>query len=440
MQGATILSITTFGSYLTGLLRDRIFTRTFGASRELDIYNAAFVVPDLLLTIMVSSVLSAAFIPLFSSLTSEGKNEEANRLANTVLHSAVGVVLIGGGLAAMFMPFISEHIAPGFTGEEQHTLASLSRFLLISPVLIALSSSFGAMLVSFKRFFPYGISAMCYNLGIIAGTFTVPWLGIRGVVFGTLVGAFFHMLPRLIAIRKTSFRYSPSWQWRDKNFWKVVKLALPKMVGHPVEQLHFLAYTRIASLVSAGSIFMVNISRNFQSVPVSVFGISLSVAAFPFLSESAGKGDRIEFLKHFWKTLRSILIFTIPAALGFFFLSELPIRYFLGGGKFTDEHVIRTANVLSIFAFSIPTESLRHLLARSFYALKNTLTPVIISLCGLSISVSFASLHWEDLGITAIPYGFFLGGIIEIALLGVFLRRKIQRSFARVEAPISLPR
>lgn len=428
LEGAAVLSITTFLSYVIGLLRDRIFARTFGAGRELDLYNTSFIIPDLLLNILIASALSAAFIPVFTSLLTQNEKEKSNELANTILHSAVFAILIFGGLTAIFMPGLAKLIAPGFTEAERATLTSLSRLMLISPMLMAISSSFGAMLVSYKRFLPYGLSPILYNCGIIAGTLTAPWFGVYGLVLGTLFGAALHILPRLFSILRSPFQYHFKINLRDQNFLKVLKLMIPKMIGHPVEQLNFLVFTRIATTLTAGSVTAVSFARNFQSVPVSLFGIAFATAIFPILSQCAAKGDRKGFMKNFWKAFRDILLLTIPSAIGFYLLSDLPIRIFLGGGRFSDENIIRTAMVLSAFAFSIPTESMIHLLARSFYALKNTIIPVLLSLGGFTIAVSFAYLQSKDIGIIAIPYGFFLGSFFEMCFLSLILSFKIKKS------------
>lgn len=426
-EGAAVLSILTFFSYVTGLLRDRIFAQTFGAGRELDLYNASFIIPDLLLTILVTSALSAAFIPIFTSLFAKGERDKAFELANSVLHSAFFAILLIGGIAAIFMPNLAGLIAPGFTETERETLISLSRLMLISPLIMAISSGLGAMLVSFKSFLAYGFSPILYNCGIIAGTFTIPWLGIYGLAAGTIFGALLHLLPRFFGISASPFRYKFfAIKWRDANFIQMIKLMLPKIIGHPVEQLTFLGFTRAATLLAAGSVAAVSFARNFQSVPVSLFGIAFSVAIFPILAECAGKGDRENYLKNFWKALKNILIFTIPSAIGLYLLSDLPIRIFLAGGKFSDENIMRTASVLAVFAFSIPTESLKHLLARSFYALKNTIIPVLISVLGLTISVSFAFYKSKTVGILAIPYGFFLGSFSEVVCMGFILYYKIR--------------
>lgn len=427
--GAIILTVTTFLSYIIGLLRDRFFARTFGAGRELDLYNASFIIPDLIFNILIAGALSAAFVPVFTNLLATGQKQQSDELSSTTINAAVILICIIGTLAAIFMPHLAKFIAPGFSEHEHMTLINLSRLMLISPILMTVSNALGSMLISYKNFLPYGISPIFYNLGIIGGTFLVPYIGIYGLVAGTLSGAVLHLLPRLFSILCSPFRYSFLLKIRNQDFIKIVKLAIPKMIGQPVEQLNFLAFTRIASLLAAGSVTAVSFARNFQSVPVSLFGIAFSVAIFPSLAQYAAKSDRENFLKSFWKVARDILIFTIPSALALYLLSDLPIRFFLGGGKFSDENILRTASVLSIFALSIPTESLVHLLARSFYALKNTIIPVALSIIGLIISIAFSYYKSKTIGIAAIPYGFFLGSATEVVLLMILLRGKINSKF-----------
>ena len=149
---ARILSITTLFSYVTGLLRDRIFAQTFGAGRELDIYNTSFIIPDILFYILIAGAFSAAFIPVFTGLLAENKREEANELANTTLNSAVVAILVFGAVAALFMPALARFVAPGFSDSERETLITLSRFMMISPIIMTVSSAFGAMLIGRKTF------------------------------------------------------------------------------------------------------------------------------------------------------------------------------------------------------------------------------------------------------------------------------------------------
>lgn len=424
---AGILSITTMLSYITGLLRDRTFAHTFGAGRELDIYNTAFIAPDLLLNIFVASALSPVFTPLLSGLRAQKKDETASVFASTVTVSATVTITTLAAVLAIFMPWVARFIAPGFTPAEQLQLVQMSRIMLISPVIMAISNSFGSVLVTSKTFLWYGISPVVYNLGLIGGTFLVPTFGLAGLAIGVIFGAACHLGSRVVGIAQGGFTFARKITISMSEFKELLRLMVPKMLGHPVEQLKFFGFNRIATALAAGSVTAISFSRNFESVPVSVFGIAFAVSAFPLLAEAASLHDRDSFKKHLGEGVKNILIFTIPSALFFIVTGELPIKILLGGGKFVGEGVTQTARALAIFALAIPTESLIHLFARSFYAMKNTKIPVIMSVTGLIVSVGIAHLSVESLGIIAIPFGFLSGTIIESSLLGALLYRRLQK-------------
>ncbi len=421
---AGILSVTTLLSYITGLLRDRTFAHTFGAGTELDIYNTAFIVPDLLLNIFVASALSPIFTPLLSGLRAQEKHETASHFATTVTVAATCTISFLALIVGIFMPSISQFIAPGFSPDARVQLITMSRIILISPVLMALSNSFGSILISSKQFLWYGISPVVYNLGLICGSFLVPKMGLSGLAVGVIFGALLHAGSRAIGVLRSGFVFGKTVNIRMAEFTQLLKLMGPKMLGHPVEQLKFFGFNRIATALTAGSITAISFSRNFQSVPVALFGISFAVSAFPLLAEAAALKDRETFKLHIKKTALSILAFTIPSTLFLLIAGELPIKILLGGGKFVGESITRTATALAFFSLSIPTESLIHLFARSFYALKNTTIPVIMSITGLTISVTIAHLLAPSYGLVAIPIGFFAGTLVESTLLGVLLYRR----------------
>lgn len=436
MRGAAVLSITSFASYILGLIRDRLFAQTFGASADLDTYNAAFIVPDLLLNILVAGALQAAFLPLFSSVFSKKGKEAAQEFASSVLNIALLIVLIAGTIATIFFPYLSSFIAPGFSSEQKDTLINISRLLLLSPIIFAASNTLGTLLISQKRYLAYGLSPVSYNLGIIAGTLflTSVW-GIYGVVCGTIGGALLHLSVRIIGFHRISFHLRPMIRLRIPEMKQLFFLMLPKMVGHPAEQLSFLAFTNIASTLAAGSISILSFARNFMSVPVSLFGIAFATAAFPLFSEAALLDSLETFKSYFRDSLKKILWFTVPSALFFLFFGYYVVKILLGGGAFDEQAIRLTASVLGIFAFSIPLESISHLLARAFYALRNTLLPVVFSLIGLGLAVVVASLLANSLAILALPFGFLVGSLGKVALLSIFLPKVMARQRASLSRP-----
>ena len=420
-EGAALLSVLIFGSYLLGLVRDRTFARTFGAGIELDSYNAAFVLPELLLDVLVEAGLAAPFIPIFLRLRSQGDGREGDQFARTILTGAVTVM----GVAAIILFVAAEattgFIAPGFQGEQRDLYVSLFRVMLVTPILFAASLTLGQVLLAEQRFFWYGLAPLLYNAGIILGTVAFSGLGIFGPAIGAVIGAVLHLASRFIGLRNSRFRIGFGASFRTSSVREFVRLMLPKMVSHPVEPITFLFFTSVATTLAAGSVTAISFARNFQSVPVSVIGVAFALAAFPALSIAHATDDRRGFLRLLRTNLISIALITTGAAIVLAVFGELAIRILFGGGAFDAADVVLTASVLAAFAISIPFESLTHLLSRAIYATRNTLLQVLASLAALGITVIAVQLLLAPLGILAIPFGFSIGQAAKVGLLALAL-------------------
>ena len=202
---------------------------------------------------------------------------------------------------------------------------------------------------------------------------------------------------------------------------------LPKMFGHPVELAMFWGFTIVASALGAGSVAIMSFARNFQSVPVSLIGITFSTTAFPVMAKAIADHSQEEFNKTLRNSFWLILGGSVLAALITFLIREPLVRIVLGGGAFSEAAVARTALTLGLFTLSMPTESLVHLLARAFYATKNTAVPVIMSILGLIISVSGGYLLAPSIGILSIPLSFFIASFTELILLIILLPHRLRK-------------
>jgi putative peptidoglycan lipid II flippase len=427
-EGAALLSVLIFGSYVMGLVRDRIFARTFGAGSELDAYNAAFVLPELLLDVLVEAGLAAPFIPIFLQLRTAGDRGEGDRFARTILTGAVTIM----GVAALVMFVFAEQstalIAPGFDDEQRALYVDLFRVMLVTPILFAASLTLGQILLAEQRFFWYGIAPLLYNGGIILGTIAFSdRFGIFGPAFGAVVGAVLHLASRFPGLRGSTFRIGPGSALRMPAVREFVRLMLPKMVSHPVEPMTFLFFTSVATTLAAGSVSSISFARNFQSVPVSLIGVAFALAVFPALSRAHAEGDRPGFLRLVRTNLASITGLTVAAALGLALVGGLAIRVLLGGGAFDAEDVALTSSVLAAFAISVPFESVSHLLSRAIYATRHTLLQVLASLAGLVVTIVATQFMVGGLGILAIPVGFAVGQAAKVALLGLALAVRLRR-------------
>ena len=426
-RGALLLSALTFGSYAMGLVRDRIFARTYGAGPELDAYNAALVIPELTLDVLVIAGLASAFVPVFSR-TDRGDPEAARDFASTTLTTAVLLMAIADAILFVIAPLTVSIVAPGFDEAQQAEYTAIFRTTCVTALVFAASFALGEMLVARQRFLAYGLAPLLYNAGIAGGAFLLAGsLGIYGAAVGTVVGALLHLAVRAWGVRRTDLRLRPRLAYRAPAFLEFVRLSLPKMISQPIEPLTFLTFTAIASTLAAGSVSALSFARNFQSVPVSLIGIAFSVAAFPVLSAAVAADDRPGYVRLLRTNLAVIAIVTTGAAIALYLVSGLVIDLFLGGEAFDEEDVRRTSLVLGLFAISVPLESLTHLLARAVYATHNTVLPVLASIAGLLATVGLAATLAPEHGIAALPLAFAVGQGLKVAALGAAVLLRVRR-------------
>jgi putative peptidoglycan lipid II flippase len=426
-RGAILLSALTFGSYLMGLVRDRILTRTFGAGEELDAFNAAFVIPELSLGIVVASGVAAPFVPIFTGLRRE-QEPEAQAFGQTILTLAVLAMAIVSALLFVFAPLTVPIVASGFGPEQQELYIELFRVMTLTPIIFAASMVLGEVLIADRRFLFYGLAPIMYNAGLAFGALVLsPEFGIFGPAIGAVIGALLHLAIRVVGIRGTGFHIRPRLSFATAGLRDFFRLMLPKTASSPIEPLTFLFFTNVASTLVAGSITSVNLARNFQSVPVSLIGVAFSLAAFPLLANAYSAGDRRAFGRIVRMNTLSIGVLTICAAVGLVVIGELAIDVLLGGGLFDQEDVQRTALVLAVFAIAIPFESLGHLFSRAIYATRHTTLQVVASLVGFAVTIIATLASVDALDIVAIPFGFAAGSAVRFVLLVAVLLPRIRR-------------
>lgn len=424
--GALLLSILTFGSYVMGLVRDRVFARTFGAGSDLDVYNAALVLPELVLDVLVLAGLTAAFIPV---LMRTERDDPARGLAfaRTVVTASALIMGVASAVLLVIAPWTVDIVAPGFDDAQAEQYTLLFRQMCLTSLVFAVSFALGELLVARQRFLAYGVAPLLYNLGIVLGALLLaPVMGIEGVAIGTLAGALLHLGVRVAGVLRTGFRYRPMLVVRTIEFREFLRLSVPRAVAQPVEAVTFLFFTRVASEMAAGSVSSVSFARNFQSVPVSLIGIAFSVAAFPILSRVAASGDRGRFRRVVRDNVLLIGVLSALAGIALAVVAELAIRLLLGGEAFDEEDVTVTATLLVAFAISVPLESLTHVLARSIYATRHTVLPVVASVVGLGVIVVTLELLRGPQGLVAVPLAFAAGLAVRVAILVAALAWRVR--------------
>ncbi len=416
-SGALLLSILTLGSYVMGLVRDRVFARTFGAGSDLDVYNAALVLPELVLDVLVLAGLTAAFVPVLMR-TERDDPSRGLVFARTVVTASALIMGLAAAVLLVVAPWTVGIVAPGFDTAQAEQYTLLFRQMCLTSLVFAVSFALGELLVARQRFLAYGVAPLLYNLGIVVGALLLaPVMGIEGVAIGTLGGALLHLGIRIAGVVRTGFRYRPTFVVRTPEFREFLRLSVPRAIAQPVEAVTFLFFTRVASEMAAGSVSSVSFARNFQSVPVSLIGIAFSVAAFPVLSRVAASGDRGLFRRVVRDNVLLIAALSALAGIALALVAELAIRLLLGGEAFDEEDIAVTATLLVAFAISVPLESLTHVLARSIYATRHTVLPVVASVVGLGVIVVTLEVLRGPQGLVAVPLAFAAGLAARVAIL-----------------------
>lgn len=386
-MAAFIISLAGIASRFLGFLRDRLLAAQFGAGDTLDAYYAAFRLPDLFYSLIVLGALSAAFLPVFTELRSQKKEEEAWTLASDVLGLLVLVLGVACLVGVIFAGSVVTLVAPGFAGEKRELTIGLTRIMLLSPMFLAVSAVLSGVLMSFHRFIAYSFAPFFYNVGILFGILClVPFVGVQGLGWGVVIGALLHMVTQWPAFSTTGWhvRFHPWKSLRNPALNRVIRLMIPRSLSIGVNQIGLLVMTGFASLLVSGSLAAFTLANNIQSVALGLFGVAFSVAVFPALSLSVAEQKGKVFFTLLADTTRRILFFVLPlSALMIVFRAQF-VRVILGSGQFNWEDTIVTFNVLALLSVSLFAQSLIPLFTRGFFALQNTKTPLYIA-CGAEI-------------------------------------------------------
>lgn len=426
---AFVIAVFGIASRLLGLVRDRILASQFGAGDMLDIYYAAFRIPDFLYSFLVLGALSAAFIPVFTETMENSTEERSWRLASSVLILLVVAMIILSVIGIALLPWIIPFITPGFSVEKQQMVIEFSRIMFLSPLFLGASAVLGGILVSRRCFWAYSIAPLFYNIGIIFGaTVGVRMWGVKGLAWGVAIGVVLHFIVQMFSARKIGFVFmlEKFAFWKDTAIRKIVFLMIPRTLTVAANQINFFVITIFASTLASGSLAIFNFANNLQSIPLAIFGISFATAVFPRLSTLSAKKDYSGFSHTFFRTFRRILFFIIPIALLILVLRAQIVRVVLGSGHFDWEDTVLTFGVLGILALSLFAQSLLPLLARSFYSLQDTMTPFFITLFSEGVNILLTILLIDKFGIYGLAIAFTVATIVQMLFMMFFLRKWVQ--------------
>ena len=425
---AVVLMSMVFASRVLGLIRDRLLAARFSPD-ELGVYLAAFRMPNFLFELLVMGALTSAFIPVYTKYIAKGKQDEAWRISNTLINVSVVILFCISIPLLIWTKQISMFIAPGFSPSEIDRMVQFTRFMVVLQVFpLLIGNFFTGILQSHHMFFLPALAPVIYNLGIISGIlFFSGSLGLWGPVIGVGIGAFLFLVIQIPPLIKLGYRQRLTMDVKNEGVREIGKLMLPRTAGLAVSQVDTTVDLMLSSLLGARMVTVFSFAQQLQQLPIGLFGATVAQAAFPLLSQASASDDKEQYMKTITSALNQIMFFIMPISVLFIVLRIPIVRLVFGASRFDWEATVLTGMTLSAFSISLSAQAISQLVTRGFYALYDTMTPMIIAVSTIALntilSVIFVQvLHYPvwALGLSTTIASFF-----NVALLLIFLERRL---------------
>ena len=444
-RAATLVATGILLSRLAGLVRQHFLARYLGLSDAADAFNAAFRIPNFLQNLFGEGVLSASFIPVYARLRANGEEDEASKVASAVLSLLAVATSLLVLLGIALTPILIALIAPGFEGAKRDLTITLVRILFPGAGLLVLSAWCLGVLNSHRRFLISYSAPIVWNIAIIAA---LIWRGGRVAEFdlavvaawASVLGSAAQLLVQVPTVMMLLQHFRPTWNTTSANVRTVVTNFLPVFVGRGVVQISGYIDAVIASLLGTGALAALTNAQALYMLPVSLFGMSVSAAELPAMSSAVGDtADVAEYLRSRLDSgLRRIAFLVIPSAMAFLALGDVLAGALFKSGRFTQADSVYVWSILAGSAVGLLASTLGRLYASTYYALRDTRTPlryaivrvILTSGLGYLFAIPLPKLigidaHWGVAGLTASAG---IAGWVEFALLRKTLNERIGRT------------
>ena len=439
---AAFVIMATYGiSHLVGLFKTRLLISIFFGTKAqlLDVYYAAFRIPDTIFQILVIGTLSAAFIPTFNKYLA--KNEkEAWHIASDTMNLMFLVFFVLSVVIFIFAHPMSRLLAPGFTASQTALMVQLLRIMLVAQAFFSVSGFLTAIIQSHQRFLVPALAPIAYNVGIILGIWLLsPTLGIAGPAIGVVIGAVLHMLIQLPLALRLGFR--PHFHLNlGPGVQEIGRLAPARSLALGIDQIEQTVAVVLASFLAPGSLSLLNASQLLFTIPTSLFGATIGQAAFPTLVKEAAESDLKRFRQTLVSSFLQIAFVALPLSTMFIVLRIPIVRLIFGSKAFPWEATLLTGKTLAILCTSAAFYAVMQLVIRGFYALHDTKTPLMVGLVAALFSslASVFAVSWLGWGILGIAAAIAITAILETLALTYLLHRRISKGLETLEVFISL--
>ena len=415
LSAAAVIMGASLASALLGLIRTRLLiTYFYNDTAILDVFWAAFRLPDMVFQIIIVGALSSAFIPVFSKYI--GNKYESSKHASSMINAIMLVMVLLTVLLLIYARPLSALIAGGFESSQLDLMANLTRIMAAAQLFFGFSSFLTGIIQSHQRFLIPALSPILYNLGIIIGIVALgPTIGIYGPAVGVVLGAILHLLAQLPLAKKLGFHYTPTISPKSSAVAEMLRLMGPRVLTLSLTQIEATIIVTFSSWLNTGTVTLMAIAQQLSAMPVRLIGVPIGQASLPFFAKNSSSKERAELSNMVNHTILEMLYLALPLSAMVLVLRIPLVRLAYGADSFPWAETVLTGKLVAILALSIAARSLTHVLVRVFYALHNTTVPLVANLLStvINVSVSYYFLFVAQAGILGMAFAITVASILE---------------------------
>lgn len=449
VRSAGIVSAAVFLSRITGLVREMIMARLFGAGAVYDAFLLGFRIPNLTRDLFAEGALSAAFVPTFTEYLATKGKAEAARLANLVATAVIIFVGVFCLLGVIFSPALVQLLAPGFTvvPGKFELAVTMTRIMFPFLLLVALAAQAMGVLNASNQFGVPAMASTFFNIGSVCfglalGYWCGPWLGIsqiEGMAYGVVLGGALQLLYQVPSLHRSGFRFRPLIDWSHPGLRHIIQMMGPAILGGAAVQINVMVNTNFASGIADpvrgadGPVSWLGYAFRFMQLPLGLFGVAMASATLPSISRNTAPENLDEFRRTLSRSLGTVFLLTVPSSVGLVVLGQSIIGAIYQHGKFQLYDTQQTALALSFYAIGLAGYSALKVVTPAFYALRDSRTPMVISLCSILINYLAASsmIQLGGLRHAGLALSTSLVALFNFLALFWILRRRVHGIYGR---------
>jgi putative peptidoglycan lipid II flippase len=439
VRSAAVVSGAVSLSRITGMVREMVMARLFGAGEVYDAFLLGIRIPNLTRNLFAEGALSSAFVPAFTRQLEAGRREaqELSDLVATALLLAVGAACL---LGIVFTPQLVHLLAPGFAAVpgKFELAVRLTRIMFPFLLLVALAAHAMGLLNACDRYGVPALASAWFNVASVAFGLVLGFVFhrplIEAMAWGVLAGGFVQLVCQLPSVRRAGFGFRPRFGFRHPGVRRIARLMLPAFIGSSALQINLVVNTNLASRLTDasghvlnGPVSWLNYAFRFLQLPLGVFGAAIASATLPRISRSAVGSELAEFRSTLAHAVGTSLLLAIPSSVGLALFGESMIAVVYQGGRFQSLDTRQTAVALACYSVGLAGYSLTKILAPAFYALDDGRTPMLVSIGSVAVNAAaaLALVYWAGLGTAGLALSVSLVALLSAAALFAVLRLRL---------------